>query len=346
MQASLPGSDRYKTPQQRDAFYEQALAQLRSIPQVQAASLTTSVPFNNSNSVRAFFLEGRPPEGEEPTAIYECVSPNYFAMMSIALRSGRLIEDGDGREATPAVVISENIARRFWPGGDAVGHRLRIGPEAPDNPWLTIVGVAENLKYQWVRSVPEMVLYRPYLQAARSYATFALRVSGDPALIVQTARNKVAAVDPDLPLYDVKTLDRVIYESTIGLAYVAVMLAVIGALGLLLSAVGVYGVMAYAVNERTHEFGIRMALGARPRDVLRLAMKRGVILTVVGFGMGLPVAMGLARLMASLIYGVSAGDVLTLAETCLLLAVVAGAACYVPAHRATRVDPMVALRYE
>jgi putative ABC transport system permease protein len=346
MQAGLPDSDRYKTPQQRDEFYEQALAQLRTIPQVQSASVTSSVPFSDSFSPRNFFLEGRPQEGDEPTALYQCVNPDYFSMMNIPLRSGRLIDDRDAREATPTVVVSENLARHYWPGGDAVGHRLRIGPEAPDNPWLTIVGVAGDLKYQWIHSAPEMVLYRPYLQAARSYATFALRVSGDPALIVAGARTKVAAVDPDIPLYDVKPLAQVIHESTVGLGYVAVMLAVIGALGLLLSAIGVYGVIAYAVNERTHEFGLRMALGAGRGDVLRLALKRGVILTVVGFGIGLPVALGLAKLMASLIYGVGAGDILTLAETCLLLAAVAGVACYIPAHRAARVDPMVALRYE
>jgi putative ABC transport system permease protein len=346
MQLNMPDTDRYKAPQQRDAFYEQAMAQLGSIPQVQSAAVMTFVPFSDSFSERSFTLEGRPIEKEQPIALYECVSPEFFRMMKIPLRSGRLIDDRDAHEATPTVVISENMARMYWPGEDPVGRRLRIGPEAPDNPWLTIVGVAGDFKYQWIRSAPEMVLYRPYLQAARSFATIALRVSGDPAGIVDTVRQRVAAADPDLPLYEMKTLATVMHESTMGLAYIAVMLGVIGLLGLVLSAVGVYGVMAYAVNERTHEFGIRMALGAAPGNVLRLALRRGVVLTVTGFAVGLPLAIALARLLASLIYGVSASDAQTLILTSLLLAVVAGVACYVPAHRAMRVDPMVALRYE
>ena len=346
MEMNLPRTDGYKTQQQRNAFYEQAVAQLRTIPQVQSAAVLTSLPFSNSFGERNFTVEGRPAEGEQPTALYECVNPDFFRMMNVPLRGGRLIDDRDAQDATPTVVISENMARTYWPGEDPVGRRLRIGAEAPDNPWLTIVGVVGDLKYQWIRSAPEMVLYRPYLQAARYYSTVALRVAGDPTAIVDTVRQRVAGVDPNMPLYEVKTFASVMHESTMGLAYVAVMLAVIGLLGLVLSAVGVYGVMAYAVNERTHEFGIRMALGAAPSDVLRLALRRGVVLTATGFAVGLPLAIALARLLASIIYGVSASDAQTLILISLTLAIVAGVACYVPAHRAMRVDPMVALRYE
>jgi putative ABC transport system permease protein len=202
------------------------------------------------------------------------------------------------------------------------------------------------VKYEWIRSAPEQAVYRSYTQAARHFSSVALRVSGDPMQIADTVRKRVATVDPDLPLYDVKTHARVIYESTIGLAYVAVMLAVIGAMGLILSAVGVYGVMAYAVADRTREFGIRMALGAPPAEVLRLVLRRGAWLTLAGFGIGLPAAFALAHLLADLLYGINASDAATFFGIPALLAGVAALACYMPARRASRVDPLVALRYE
>ncbi len=203
-----------------------------------------------------------------------------------------------------------------------------------------------DIKQDWEHYAPEQAVYRPFQQGARYFSSVALRVAADPMQIAESVRARMTTVDPDLPLYDVKTLERVIDESTIGLAYVAVMLAVLGVMGLLLSAVGVYGVMAYAVTERTHEFGIRMALGAAPGNILRLVLRRGVLLTALGLLIGLPAALGLAYLLAGLLYGVSAGDASTFTGISLLLAGIAGLACYIPARRATRVDPIVALRYE
>jgi putative ABC transport system permease protein len=330
------------------AFYDAALRELASIPQVQSAATFTSAPFAQDYSARAFQIEGRDPavSGAKPTALYEVVSPDFFGMMGVPLREGRLFDSRDSLEAPQTVVVSENMARRFWPGESALGRRIRVDRSAPDDAWLTIVGVVGEVKYHWVHSAPEQVVYRPYPQAGRHFSALAVRVAGDPAQITDVVRARIAAVDAELPLYDVKTLGRQIYESTVGLAYVAVMLGVIGVMGLILSAVGVYGVMAYAVAERTREFGIRMALGAEPGEVLRLVLQRGAVLTLLGLALGLPGAVALAHLLAGLLFGVQASDAPTFFGISVLLAAVAGLACYLPAQRAARVDPLVALRYE
>ncbi|HUJ39956.1 MAG TPA: ABC transporter permease [Candidatus Acidoferrales bacterium] len=347
MHVNLPDTDRYKTPQQVAAFYDDALAQLSALPQVQSAAALTSPPYSNNYSARSLEIEGRvSAESEKPTALYEVVSPSFFPMMKVPLREGRLFDSRDTLEAPQAVIISANLARRYWPGASAIGRRIRFSLAREDDTWMTIVGVVGEVKYVWLHSGPEQEVYRPYAQAARHFSSFALRVAGDPMQLADTARRKIAAVDPDLALYDVKTLTQVMHESTIGLGYVAVMMAVTGMLGLILSAVGVYGVMAYAVGERTREFGIRLALGAVPGGILRLVFRRGARLTLAGLAIGIPGAIGLAHLLAGLLYGVKADDVPTFMGISLLLAGIAALACWLPARRAARTDPMVALRYE
>ena len=348
MHLNLPDTDRYKTTRQMAAFYDAALREVAAIPQVQSAALLTNPPFSQNFSARAVDIEGRDLANgaEKPTALYEVVSQGFFGVMGVPLREGRLFDARDSLETLQVIVVSENLARRFWPGQSALGKRVRIGRPG-DDPWLTIVGVVGEVKYEWIRSAPEQAVYRPYAQAARHFSSLALRVAGgDPMSIADTVRKRMAAVDADLPLYDVKTHARLIHESTIGLAYVAVMLGVIGAMGLILSAVGVYGVMAYAVTDRTREFGIRMALGAPPAEVLRLVLRRGAVLTLAGLATGLPGAYALAQLLAGALYGVNAGDAATFVGIPLLLAAVAALACYLPARRASRVDPLAALRYE
>jgi putative ABC transport system permease protein len=348
MHVNLPDSDLYKTPRQVAAFYEDALRQLAAIPQVRSAAALTSPPYSDNYSARAIEIEGRvsAESGDKPTALYEVVSPEFFRMMGVPLREGRLFDLRDTLDAPQAVIISANLARRYWPGQSAVGRRIHIAPAREQDPWVTVVGVVGEVNFVWLHSGPQQEVYRPYQQAARHFSSLALRVSGDPMQIADTVRKKIAAVDRDLALYDVKSLAEVMHESTIGLAYVAVMMAVIGMLGLVLSAVGVYGVMAYAVGERTHEFGIRLALGSAPGGILRLVLQRGAWLTLSGLVIGLPGAIGLAHLLAGLLYGVQADDLPTFLGISLLLAGIAALACWLPARRAARTDPMEALRYE
>ena len=347
MHVSLPDTERYKTPQQVAAFYDEALRQLSTIPQVQSAAALTSPPYSNNYSARSIEIEGRvSAESDKPTALYEVVSPGFFPMMDVPLREGRLFDSRDTLEAPQAVIISANLARRYWPGESAIGRRVRFAPAREGDSWMTVVGVVGEVDYVWLHSGPQQEVYRPYAQAARHFSSLAIRVAGDPMQLADTVRRKIAAVDPDLALYDVKTLTQVMHESTIGLGYVAVMMAVTGMLGLILSAVGVYGVMAYAVGERTREFGIRLALGAVPGGILRLVFRRGARLTLAGLAIGVPGAIALAHLLAGLLYGVKADDVPTFLGISLLLAGIAALACWLPARRAARTDPMEALRYE
>ena len=347
MHMNLPDTDRYKTAQQVAAFYDEALRQFSAIPQVQSAAALTSPPYSNNYSARSIEIEGRvSAQSDKPTALYEVVSPDFFPMMKVPLREGRLFDSRDTLEAPQAVIISANLAQRYWPGESAVGRRIRFASAREGDTWMTIVGVVGEVNYVWLHSGPKQEVYRPYTQAGRHFSSFALRVSGDPTQFADTVRRKIAAVDPDLALYDVKTLAQVMHESTIGLAYPAVMMAVTGLLGLILSAVGVYGVLAYAVGERTREFGIRLALGAVPGGILRLVFRRGARLTLAGVAIGIPGAIALAHLLAGLLFGVKADDVPTFLGISLLLAGIAALACWLPARRAAHTDPMVALRYE
>jgi putative ABC transport system permease protein len=266
--------------------------------------------------------------------------------LHIPLRSGREFGAGDTENSQLVVVVSETLVRRYFPNEDPLGHKVKVGLDDSKNRWFTIVGVVGDVLYDWGERTPEPALYRYYRQAPQASASFALRTSVPPLSLAEPVRQAIAAVDPEEPAIETKTFQQVIKESVIGIAYVAVLMAVFGMIALVLAAVGVYGVMAYSVSERTHEIGVRMALGAQPRDVLRLVVGRGLLLTLAGALVGLPVAFLLARTLTNLIYGVAPSDWATYAMVCAALFAVALLACYVPARRATRVDPLIALRYE
>jgi putative ABC transport system permease protein len=346
MRIQLPES-KYKDPPARVRFYEQALQQLEAVPRIKSAAVVTRVPFGDGGLTDDFTVEGKPTKpGELHSAHFESISSNYFRLMNIPLLRGREFTDQDAADSTPAAVISENLARRYWPGENPLGKKLKRGLEDSKNPWATVVGVVGEIKYDpWDRA-DFPVLYLPFRQAPHSYSYVTIRTEGDPTSFIAAVRSRIASVDPDQPIFDIFTLEKVIRNQILGLSYVAVMLTVTGVIALVLAAVGVYGVMAYAVTERTHEIGVRIALGARPRDVVRLVLTRGVFITAVGVAIGLPISVLLARLLASLLFGVAATDLATFFDITLLLSAIALLACYIPARRAMLVDPMIALRYE
>ena len=347
IQINLPES-RYKDRQPRAEFYSRILERLRTVPAIEAAAIVRSLPYGDGERVTQLGVEGLPAEkGEYRSAQLETISPDYFSLMRIPLLEGRAIRESDGAESLPVAVVSERLARRYWPGQSALGRRIKAGAaEDAAKPWLTIVGVAGEIRYSWFDREPPPVLYQSYRQAPEGWTTLAIRTHGDPVRVVPAVRSQVAKVDPDQPLAEIMTLDRVMTNAVLGLSYVAVMMTVLGVIALGLSAVGVAGLMAYAVTERTHEIGVRLALGAQRDSVLRMLVGRGMLLAGIGLAIGLAGAIFLARLLSSLIFGVSATDWSTFGGVLAAMAAVALAASYIPARRASRLDPTAALRHE
>jgi putative ABC transport system permease protein len=346
---SLP-EDQYRQKPGRSAFHEQVLERLAALPHVQSAAFATYIPYANGGGEgeTTFTIEGRPPKerGEVTSSVVETVSPSYFRLMNIGLRNGRELKESDADATLPVTVISRLLATRFFPGENPIGKKIKIGNENSDSSWMTVVGIVDDVHYTWINKQELPTIYRTYRQAPPFYGFLVLRTEGNPLAFVPSVRSEVAAVDPDLPLYDVLSFDKVITNSIVGIAYVAAMMAILGLIALVLASVGIYGVMSYSVGERTHEIGVRIAMGASSNDVQKLILGNGMFLTVVGMAIGLPLALGLAYALSSLLFGVKVADPFAFVGLPLLLAGVATVACYLPARRAVRMDPLTALRYE
>jgi putative ABC transport system permease protein len=349
MNLSLPELQ-YNSQPSRVSFHQQVLERFSTMPNVLAAAMVTHVPYADGGGVgtRTFAVEGRPPtdRGELSNAIVQTISPSYFGLMQIALREGRELADTDADGMLPVAVISRSLARRYFPDENPLGKKLKVGRAEDPSPWLTIVGIVDDVHYSWIEKNDVPTLYRTYRQSPPFYASLVLRTSGNPLSSVSAVRSQVAAVDSDLSLFNIKPLDKVISDSIVGIGYVAVMMGVLGIIALVLASVGVYGVMSYAVSEQTNEIGIRMAMGATATDIQRMVLGKGTWLTLIGMGIGLPVAFALANLLSSLLFGVQAADPVAFIVLPLVLAAVATLASYLPARRAVRVDPITALRYE
>jgi putative ABC transport system permease protein len=349
MNLKLPETQ-YAKPATRLTFHEHVLERLSSAPGVQSASLVSDVPYSNGGGLPTddFSIGGRPPaqRGERIEAIIETITPNYFGVLNIALRDGRLLTEADGAEAAPVAVISESLARRYFPNENPLGKHIKAGKTDSDRPWMTVVGIVNDVHYMWIVKENFPTIYRSFRQAPPYFTSIVLRTAGDPLQFISTARAQISPADPDLPLYNVKPMDKVITESVTGIAYVAALMAALGGIALVLASVGVFGVMSYSVSERTHEIGVRMSLGAQTGDILRMVLRSGMFLAALGLAIGLPIAFLMARALASLLFGVEAADPFSFIGLPALLAAVAALACHLPARRAARLDPLKALRYE
>jgi putative ABC transport system permease protein len=343
--------NKYAKPEQQAAFIQNVLQKIESLPGAQAAGITSSLPLGRGDSSGPFRFEGlpTPAPGEAPTASFRAVSPHYFEAMGIALMKGRAFTEQDRAGAPDVMIINEALARRYFPDEDPVGKRLignRLQLLGGDEVTREIVGVVADVRHFGLDAEARPEMYFPYNQDPWPGAYVAVRAASDPAAMAAAIRNQIWAVDKDQPIYNVKVMGRRVAESTMQRRFNMLLLAVFASVALALAAVGVYGVMSYSVTQRTHEIGIRMALGAQSADVLKLVVSQGMALALAGVGVGLGAALALTRLMSSLLYGVSATDPVTFAVIPLVLTGVALVACFVPARRATKVDPMIALRYE
>ena len=349
--------NRYREGSRRAAFYGQVLERVKGLPGVVAAGYTTAVPLTRKGGANGLSLEGRD-NGPDAAwnASHRQVSADYFRAMGVAVREGRALDERDDERAPPVAAVNETMARSYWPGESALGKRFKVGsPEAPE-PWLTIVGVVADVRQMGADAPVKAEMYVPYRQASQywespPYSFFVprdlvVRTSVPPAEVVPGVRQAVREVDPYQPLAGVRTMEEVLGRETAQRRVGAILLTAFAGLALLLAALGIYGVLAFFVVQHTPEIGVRMALGASRGHVLRMVVGRGMRLALAGVGVGLAGALVLTRLMKSLLFEVGAADPLTFGLISLLLVAVALLACLVPARRATRVDPMVALRYE
>ncbi|HYH85421.1 MAG TPA: FtsX-like permease family protein, partial [Pyrinomonadaceae bacterium] len=332
----------------RHTFYGECLARVEAVPGVRSAALTLSLPIDGSNWNSVFIVGDKPvpARGDLPSAAFTPISAGYFKTMDIRLLKGRAFGAADAADAPRVVVINETLARRLWPGEDPVGKRLKQGWPENETPWREVVGVVSDVKMNGVDRETPLQAYLPLSQEPSRPLVLVARTGGDPLALSMAVEQAVHSIDKDLPVFGTRSMDQLMGNAIAQQRLLMLLLACFAGLALTLAAVGIYGVMSYAVAQRTHEIGIRMALGARGRDVLKMVIGQGMAVTLAGVALGLAGSLALTRMMVRLLYGVSATDPSVFVLVPLLLAAVALLACLIPARRATKVDPMVALRYE
>ena len=340
---------KYERKAQRSAFYTDVVQRVQSLPGVRSAAVTTNLPLYLQGNSISISIEGRPepPPGQEPIIVTRIISPGYFDTMSIPLLKGRALTDQDTDDSPNVVVVSENMARRYWPGEEAVGKRIAVGKVKSPEDWIQVVGVVKDVRQFELNADPKPQMYLTH----RQYGFFdaqdlVVKTDVDPASLASAVRKAVGEIDKDQPVSNIRTMETILADSIARQRFSMLLLAIFASVALVLAAVGIYGVMSYSVAQRTHEIGIRMALGAQTSAVLKLALGYGFKLVLAGIAIGFIAALVLTRVMSTLLFGVTATDPTTFALISLLLIGVAAIASYIPARRATRVNPIIALRYE
>jgi putative ABC transport system permease protein len=333
--------DKYQKPQERLAFYERFAGDIRSLPGVRSVGAVSRLPLGEGNITTAFTIEGRNvPEGDLPAVDYRIASDSYFTAMGIPLISGRLADPRNPGELN----ITQTAGRRFWPGENAIGKRVKFGTGASQDPWRTVVGVVGDVHHLGLDIAPRPEVYRPYVANPLGGPVFAVRASGNTDTLIAAIRQRLRAMDSEIPMFNVSTMDQLLSRSLQARRFSVLLLIVFAGIALLLAGIGLYGVVSYAVGLRTHEIGIRMALGAERSSVVRMVLTQGLRVVLIGLAAGVIIALAIGPVFAPLVYGVGTRDPIALLTGAAVLLMVALTACYFPARRAAKLDPVTALR--
>lgn len=336
---------KYRESQAQWNFHHQVMERIQEVPGVQSVSLVRGLPFSGNGGTSAIVLPDREPPapGQEPEVMFNTAMPNYFETIGIPFIKGRLFGSQDQINTPPVLIINQTMAHRFWPNQDPLGKQVKF---VEDGTSGTVVGVVGDAKHYWLEEESRPQMYASYTQQPGYFATVVIRTTVEPLALTESVRQALWRVDADQPMWKIRTVEFLVNRSVADRKFLMALMGIFASLALVLTMIGLYGVISYLVNQRTQEIGIRMALGAQMRDILRMVLKQGMVLVLIGVALGLGASWLMTRLMTRLLYQVSATDPLTFASIALLLIAVALLACYLPARRATKVDPMVALRYE
>jgi putative ABC transport system permease protein len=347
LRVSLP-EEEYRKPEQVRAFYRDLLNRIEHLPGVIAAGGVNALPLSGGNSSGTVTVDSQavPADQTTPEADWRPVTPGYFKALGIALVAGRYFDDRDADGSPAVAIIDESMARTYWPNEDPIGKRIKEGGRGSPAPWRTVVGVVRHVRYRTLEARSRVAFYWPQAQYPYNTLSLAIRTERDPMALAPTIAKQIRAIDPNLPVYQVRTMLEVMHNSLAQRKVILILLGLFAAAALVLAALGIYGTVSYSVAQRTHEIGIRMALGAQARDVLRMVLGQGVTLALGGIALGLLGSLALTRLQSAMLFGVRPTDLLTFMSVSVLLAAVALLASYGPARRATQVDPLVALRHE
>jgi putative ABC transport system permease protein len=346
LEMSLPGA-KYRNRTEVAQFYEKLFARIEAIPGIEASGGANNLPMGENYNQQGFSIEGGPIFTADDYRMVDAyvTSPGYFRAMGIPLLRGRIFSDQDRETSPPVGIIDEAMARIYWPDADPIGKHFKMSGSKPEDPWITVVGIVGSVKQYGLDQETRPQIYRPFQQRADWTMSLVVKAP-NPMGLVSAIRQAVGEVDKDQPIYNIKPLEQIVAESTSQRRFNMLLLVLFAVIALILAAVGIYGVMSYSVTQRTHEIGIRMALGADQKDILKLILGHGMALALAGIVIGMASALALTRLMSSLLFGVSATDLPTFAVISIILTGIALLSCFIPARRAMKVDPMVALRYE